>query len=158
MTGAASSAMGPDVTTQGVPEEPTGAGHDRGQDRPATPADTLSTIYRPGPISWLMGRLDPLPGRGWWVVALFALALVTWGNGILWATGQLSAGSIDTNVIILSAYGPYALALSAEVVDRDALPAQPLGGGLGVLEAAERHVEAGAVVAGAAVNGLAVAV
>lgn len=109
MTGAASSAAGPNVTTHGVPEEPAGAEGERDQDQAASPARNPSTGYRAGPLSWLLGRLDRLPGHGWWVVALFALALIAWGLGTLWATGQIPFGELDLNVIILSAYGPYAL-------------------------------------------------
>ena len=71
----------------------------------------MSATYRAGPVSWLLPRLDALPERGWGVVAILALALVAWGNGVLWATGQLPVGTIDTNVIIVAVYGPYGLAM-----------------------------------------------
>ena len=99
-----------DVTNEGrqqPAERPAALSH--GQ-RP-TPATGMSTTYRGGPISWLLLRLDALPERGWAVIALLALALAAWGNGVLWATGELPVGTIDANVIIVAVYAPYGLAM-----------------------------------------------
>lgn len=75
------------------------------------PASTMSTSYSSGPISRLLAWLDGLPGRGWWFVGLLALVLAAWGTGVLWATGQVPAGTLDISVLILVAYAPYTLAV-----------------------------------------------
>ncbi len=77
---------------------------------PITPASTMSVSYRRGPMSSLLAWMDSLPGHGWWVIALFALILLAWGNGILWAAGRLAVGTLDFNATSLLAYGPYGLA------------------------------------------------
>ncbi len=75
-----------------------------------SPGTALSMSYRPGPMSRLITWLDGTPGRGLWMVILLAVVLLAWGNGFLWATGQLPVGTFDSGVAVLVAYGPYVLA------------------------------------------------
>jgi len=70
----------------------------------------MTTSYRPGPFSRLLAWLLASPGRGWWAVLLTVVVLLAWGNGVLWVSGQLAIGALDTDVTVLVAYAPYGLA------------------------------------------------
>jgi len=69
--------------------------------------------YRAGPVGRFIAWLDRLPWHGWWLlVALFALP-VAWAHAVMWATGRLPAGALDSSILVLAVYGPYALGAGA---------------------------------------------
>ena len=79
----------------------------------ASAIDPSLAPYRAGPVSRFMAGLDALPGHGWWVPLGLALLLIGWAHAVLWASGRLRVGELDSLAAILAVYGPYALATGA---------------------------------------------
>jgi hypothetical protein len=75
----------------------------------ATLSATPARVAR-GPVSSVVFRLDGLPFRGLWLVALLLLAVIAWAHAVLWTSGRLAVGTIDWSSVILACYGPFGLA------------------------------------------------
>lgn len=54
-----------------------------------------------------------MPVRAWLLIGGLLVFQVAWAHVVLWASGRLAVGSLDTAAIVLAFYGPYALAALA---------------------------------------------
>ena len=66
-----------------------------------------------------------MPGHGWWVFPALAALLFGYAHVILWATGRMRFGAVDTVIAVGIAYGPFMLAIlaAANIVSRRSLAA-----------------------------------
>lgn len=72
-----------------------------------------ASLRRPGLVGPIGRLLTWRAAAGWPGVALVVgvwLALIAWGQAVLWANGRLPVGSIDPQLAVLSAYTPYGIA------------------------------------------------
>jgi hypothetical protein len=49
----------------------------------------MTTRYRPGVLSRVLGWADRLPGHGWWIYPLLYVLLIAWSHAVVWATGHV---------------------------------------------------------------------
>lgn len=64
---------------------------------------------RPGPVTALAVWAERQPIRVLVLALTAGAAMLGWGHAVLWFAGGRAVGSIDTNLLALVAYGPYAL-------------------------------------------------
>jgi hypothetical protein len=72
-------------------------------------------------VAWL----DASPWSRWWLIPALLLLQVVWAHAVLWASGRLAVGALESTAATLAVYGPYSLvALWVGLrVGRDALVA-----------------------------------
>jgi hypothetical protein len=68
---------------------------------------------RSGPLSRVLEWQLAVPVRAWLLVGGLLVFQVAWAHVVLWASGRLAVGSLDTAAIVLAVYGPFALAALA---------------------------------------------
>lgn len=68
---------------------------------------------RSGPLSRVLMWQLAMPVRVWLLIGGLLVFQVAWAHVVLWASGRLALGSLDTAAIVLAVYGPFALAALA---------------------------------------------
>jgi len=76
-------------------------------------SDPTAASSRRGAVSRFLAWTDSLPGHGWWVFPGLAVFLFVWAHAILWATGRLPFGEIQSAIAVGVVYGPFLLGVLA---------------------------------------------
>ena len=103
----------------------------------------MTTQYRPGVLSRVLGWTDRLPGHGWWLYPLLYLLLVAWSHAVVWATGQVPIGQIEPLLLVGHFYAPFILGATAYInrsSGRALASFWPATGWPGILIAAQRII------------------
>ena len=87
---------------------------------PTAPPDSTA-----GPVARIVARVEASPWSRWWLIPALLLFQVAWAHAVLWVSGRLAVGTLDSTAATLAVYGPYALAAwwLGVRVGRDALVA-----------------------------------
>ena len=75
----------------------------------------MTTQYRPGVLSRVLGWADRLPGHGWWIYPLLYVLLIAWSHAVVWATGQVPIGQIEPLLLVGHFYAPFILGATAYI-------------------------------------------